>query len=217
MPFQLIIREEAHLDAKQIALKIILTFAYILKKLSAILLLALFIFNLFGYRIVFCYLQQQSDRQFEASIDKEDYNETDLITIKIPLSLPYQTDWKDFERVNGEVNFNGKIYKYVKRKVYNDELILLCLPDESKMRLENAKVEFFRCTNDLQQNSSSKKSDNSSSNNLKNIVSDFEKLNTEKINFLNPQKINYSFAQNISSFLSRANSLPERPPELFYT
>ncbi len=129
----------------------------ILKKSIAIFFLALFLFNLIGYKSLFYYLQQQSDEQFRASLDKNDYNAQDLITIKIPLSVPYQVESKDFERVDGEINLDGKIYKYVKRKISNGDLILLCLPDQNKMRLQTAKDDFFKFANDLQQNSSSKK------------------------------------------------------------
>jgi hypothetical protein len=90
-----------------------------------------------GYRLWYYFEQQRSDKNFEALLDKEQYNDAELITIKMPLLLPYQSDTKDFERVSGEVNFNGKIYKYVKRKIENGEFVLMCLPDKNKMQIEN--------------------------------------------------------------------------------
>ncbi|HKG69981.1 MAG TPA: hypothetical protein VKA92_14000, partial [Segetibacter sp.] len=123
-----------------------------MKKLSAIFLIALFLFNLFGYRILFNYEQQQSDVRLEASLDKQDYNDADLVTIKVPLSLPYVNNQQNFERVDGEITVNGKILKYVKRKIADGNLILLCLPNDHKMRIESAKEEFFKYTNDLVQN-----------------------------------------------------------------
>ncbi|MGI8952758.1 MAG: hypothetical protein ACR2FN_14375 [Chitinophagaceae bacterium] len=185
-----------------------------LKKLSAILLFALLLFNLAGYRIWFYYAQMQSDQQLETSFDNNNYNENDLIAIKIPLVLPYQTNWKDFERVNGEVTLNGKIYKYVKRKLYDGELILLCLPDENKMRLQTARDDFFKFANDLQQNSSSKKSGNPSAGNFKNIISDFDKQFNEAITSSFIENIEYCLPQNIHSLISRAHSSPEQPPEI---
>ncbi len=127
-----------------------------LKKLSAILLLGLFLFNAAGYRVWFYYAQQQADIQMIASLDQDEYNAADLITIKIPINLPYQSNWKEFERVDGEVNIEGKIYKYVKRKVQDGELVLLCLPDKNKTRLTTAKDEFFKYANNLVQHNSSK-------------------------------------------------------------
>ena len=73
--------------------------------------------NLAGYKVLFHFLQQRADSQLQASLDKQQYNEQDLVTIKVPLSLPYQTNWKEFERVDGEIKLDGKIYKYVKNNL----------------------------------------------------------------------------------------------------
>jgi hypothetical protein len=63
-----------------------------------------------GYRAWYYFTQIQSDISLQASLNNDEYNEADLITIKIPLSLPYQTDSKDFQRIAGELTFKGKIY-----------------------------------------------------------------------------------------------------------
>ncbi len=63
--------------------------------------------------------------------------------------MPYQTNGSGFERVDGKVEFDGKIYKYVKRKICDGELILLCLPDEQSKKIETVKSDFFRTTNDV--------------------------------------------------------------------
>jgi len=113
------------------------------------LFLTLFLFNLIGYKCWFHYLQQKDRHFFEASLDKDDYNEKDLITFKISLSMPYQTGWRDFERVDGEIAIDGIIYKYVKRKVEDGQLILLCIPYYKKMTLVKAAAEFGNRGNDL--------------------------------------------------------------------
>lgn len=120
-------------------------------------MLALFVFNTVGYKLWFYVAQQKSNQQLELAFDKNDYNSSELITIKVPLSLPYMSNQTSFERVDGEINIRGKIYKYVKRKIYNGALVLMCLPDKNKMRLLSAKDEFFKYANNLL-NSSSKKS-----------------------------------------------------------
>lgn len=111
--------------------------------------LALFLFNLIGYKCWFYYLQQKEKVSFEASLDKDNYDEKDLIVFKVPLSNPYQIDQSRFERVDGEINIRGVIYKYVKRKVENGQLILLCLPYYKKMKLAKALTEFSNHGNDL--------------------------------------------------------------------
>src|SRR3954468_10461810 len=89
-----------------------------LKKLAAILLLALFVFNTAAYRLLIEYVQARADAKLEARLDKGYYNKDELITVKVPINLPYQTNWKEFERIDGEMNVNGTVYKYVKRVIY---------------------------------------------------------------------------------------------------
>ena len=128
------------------------------------------LFNSFGYRIIAFVLEQRAGRVAEARFDKNDYDESQLLEINIPFKLPDTTEWKDFERINGEIEVNGKYYKYVKRKVITDSLVLLCLPDYEKSRLESARDKFFELVNGLK-HPTGKKSDASSV--FKGLISDY--------------------------------------------
>ena len=184
-----------------------------MKKLAAILLIALFIFNLFGYRILYYFAQQDSDINLEKALDKDQYSEEDLITIKIPISVPYQVERKDFERFDGEIKLNGKIYKYVKRKVCDGNLVLLCLPDHNKMRLETAKNDLFKNSNDLQ-NPGSKKPGNSKSVSGKNLSNEYnQNLAEYRIAFYDVLN-NFAFPNLATPLSSGLHSSPEQPPEL---
>jgi hypothetical protein len=142
-----------------------------MKRAAAILLLIIFLFNWFGYRLLSDYLQHRSDARLEAQLDQQQYNEASLIEIRVPLNMPYQSISSSYERYDGEIEFNGIHYKYVKRKVENGELVLLCLPNENRMRLQNSRDEFFKLVNDLQHNSQSKNSTPASS--IKNPVTEY--------------------------------------------
>lgn len=187
--------------------------ANVLKKLAAILLIVLFTFNLFGYRILFYVAQRQSDNTIERVLDRNQYDEKDLVTIKIPISVSYQVEQKDFERVDGEVNLNGRIYKFVKRKVCDGNLVLLCLPDQDKMHLQSAKDEVFKYSIDLQ-NSGSKKANNSKSIAGKNLSNDYNQNTTSyNISFDNTVKVS-EFSKEYPLLSSALHSSPEQPPEL---
>ena len=183
-----------------------------MKKLAAILLLLLFLFNLVGYRLWFNYAQQQSDIQLQASLDKHQYNDAELISIKVPLSMPYQTVQSSYERVDGEIKIDGKIYKYVKRRIVNGELELLCLPDQNKMRLQDAKNNFFRTTNDIATNTD-KKSDNTKTNFFKNLTSDYEQqVNLYALSMFAVVKQQYAAAVQYA-LSSTPHTPPGQPPD----
>lgn len=88
-------------------------------------------------------------RHVETKLDREEYAEQDLIELKIPVSLPYQNSQERFERYEGEIEIDGIHYNFVKRRLSNDSIILLCLPNKDKTKLANAKDNFFKQINGL--------------------------------------------------------------------
>jgi len=180
-----------------------------MKKLAAIFFLSLFLFNVIGYRLVFYYAQQKADAATETAFDNNSYSEKDLITIKVPISLPYQTNWKEFERVDGEVTLDGKLYKYVKRKVENGQLVLLCLPDEHKMRLQTARDDFFKLANDLTTSASKKSGSNVSA---PNSLSDYDKQHSEYSISSITSKATYEAPFNQALITVPFHNSPEQPP-----
>jgi hypothetical protein len=121
-----------------------------MRSIGAALLLIMFLFNWFGYRLVIGMLETQANSALEAELDENRYDESQLINIKIPVRyLPYYTNSSDFQRVDGQIEIGGIQYKYVKRRIYHDSLEMLCLPNHTAMQLRTAENEFFRFSNDL--------------------------------------------------------------------
>ncbi len=147
-------------------------FSHIVKRIASILLLSILLFNWGGYRFFMSYLENRSDSRLEASLDQNNYSESDLISIKVATHLPYYASSEKFERIDGEINVKGVNYKYVKRRLYNDTLELLCIPNISKTGIQQAGGNFFRLANDIATNSS-KKSTGDHSHLVKFSVQDF--------------------------------------------
>lgn len=178
------------------------------------MLLGLLLFNWCGYRWVINIVQQQADSKLEAQLDRDEYDEAQLIEIKVPVNMPYQTDWAGFERYDGEIEVNGIHYKYVKRKVQDGQLVLKCIPNHTRQRLESAKEDLFKISNDLQQDNAAKKTGVPHSNLVKSNLGDYE--NTQPIGFaaryeLLPQQLYSLYQPNLVTFLSYVT--PEQPPE----
>ena len=128
-----------------------------MRKLVAIFMFAVFTFNVAGYQLVYNYLSNKSDKNLELALDRNNYRDEELITIKQPTNLPYYNDSKDFQRVNGEVEMDGVKYKYVKCRVYNGFLEMLCIPNKAKMQIEQSKNDYAKVAHDFQQNDTQKK------------------------------------------------------------
>lgn len=182
-----------------------------MKQIATIALLLLLLFNFVGYRLMFSVLQNNADKTLVSKLDNNVYNDADLVTITVPLSMPYLTDSKDFERKDGEITLNGKIYHYVKQKVSQGNLVLMCLPDEQKMNLQTAKNDFLQSQTDLQ-NTSSKKSGESGQV-LKLVISDYDKLQTVSFTSYSSE-VSKSFTCNSIFALQKGSGImPEQPPE----
>ena len=160
------------------------------------------------------YVQQKADSRFEQKIDNNEYDASTLIEVRAPVSLPYQTDWKEFERVSGEISINGMHYKYVERKLEGGEMIYKCIPDEGKARLLNARENFFKLVNDLQ-TQSQEKSGKQPAPSYKAFSFDYcEQLTNWSLDTLN--ELQAPFNQTFSSKTLSAHRLTaEQPPEFF--
>ena len=129
-----------------------------LRQLTAIILLLILLFNVAGYQLVIFTMQSNNAIALEKKLDKKEYADSELISIKTKLNLPYYQSSASFERAYGSVNINGKDYEFVKRRVFNDTLELLCLPDRHKTELNTVKNEIAKSTADHQSSVPDKKS-----------------------------------------------------------
>jgi hypothetical protein len=171
------------------------------------------LFNLCGYRLVIDYLQQRHDVKLTAQLDRAEYADEDLISIKTALSLPYYTATMDFERIDGSIRIDGVEYNYVKRRIINDSLELLCLPNTTKQKLQTIKADFFKISNDLQRPESGKKS----ANLIKSVLLEY----CEALTSFSLQAVRMAKQKHLPSRIQFSSSLfalvQEQPPETILT
>ena len=130
-----------------------------MKKIAAIILLGLLLFNWVGYQLYTAVLQDRADKTLVADLDENNYSPADLILIKVPaIHISSYVNSKEFQRVDGKIEIEGVQYNYVKRRFNEGSLELICIPNRTSTRIQTAKDEFFKLVNDLQPGQS-KKSD----------------------------------------------------------
>ena len=84
-------------------------FSHNVKKIASILLLGILLFNWGGYRFFTNYLENRADTKLEASLNAHEYNESDLISVKVDIDLSDYASSETYERVNGEVTIKGLV------------------------------------------------------------------------------------------------------------
>jgi len=142
------------------------------KKIASIFFLGIFLFNWFGYRLLSTFLENEANAALIVELDNEQYNDEELLSIKLPSNLPYYNNSKHFERMDGEIEINGLHYNYVKFRMYNDTVEYLCIPNQAKSKLSNARDEFYKLVNDLQHPTQSNKTGNSGTG-IKSMLSEY--------------------------------------------
>lgn len=118
-----------------------------MKKATALALLFIFLFNIAGYSVLYWIANRQAAAELAVKLDNGEYSGSQTMTIRVPVSLPYQTD-TDFERVNGEFEYQGQYYKLVKQRVLRDTLQVVVLIDNKKKELAEDFNEYTRSTNE---------------------------------------------------------------------
>jgi hypothetical protein len=111
-----------------------------MKKLIAIMLLFIHVFNIGGQLVFHEYLVYQSDKLFNEEINKNHYNTDDLTEIKIPANMPGIHDWHGYENLDGQVRFANSSYNYVKMKLTRDTIYLMCIPNYETTHLYDQNV-----------------------------------------------------------------------------
>lgn len=110
--------------------------------------LLLLIFYLVGYKIVFLSLHHRADININKAIEQRTYNLENTVTLRIPVSLPYQLFADGFQPVKGEFEYNGAYYNLIKQKLANDTLYIVCVENETRSELNAKQVDFERVSND---------------------------------------------------------------------
>ena len=179
-----------------------------MRKLASIFFLIVLLFNLAGYSFLFQFLMAKADTQAVAQLDETLYNDNDLLEVKMPLNMPYITGSNSFERVDGQLEYGGVHYNYVKRKVSRDTVYILCLPNVSKTRLCKAKAAYGKEAADLPVNKKNSETVKKASLTTEYTCNkDPYKIGTiSTATAINPEVVSAGLPHNL-------RSIPERPPQ----
>ena len=157
-------------------------------------------------------MAMSADKQLETQLDNNDYDESELIELRVPLNVPYQNDNATFERLYGEIEVDGKYYTYVKRKVENGYLVLKCISNSSKEKIKAVSNDFFKMTNGLAPDQQGKKQN--TANFAKNFWSEYDGREANFDLDIHSSLFNNFFPENTSSLADVCLSTPSQPPEL---
>jgi hypothetical protein len=118
-----------------------------LKRIIAIFLVVLLLFNALGFYGLLAGLKYKSTIEMVERLDQQQYSHTETITIAVPFAIPYQQD-SEYSRVDGEIEHNGEFYRLVKQKFEKDTLFIVCIKDHQSKRIKHALADYVKTFTD---------------------------------------------------------------------
>jgi hypothetical protein len=126
-----------------------------LKRLISYSLIFILLLNVMGYYGVFMGLEYTNDRVMFSQFENNEYAESQTVSIKIPMAIPYATDDADFKRVDGKFEHQGETFRLVKQKYSNDTLTVICYKDFKNGRIKEALADYVKTFGDSPQDQQS--------------------------------------------------------------
>lgn len=108
-----------------------------LRRFSSILFLFLMVLNISGYYSFMVMVKGQLTGRILEKIQSGVNEPGGNMIIKMPLSLPYSVDSKEYEPVRGQISYEGVIYQFVKQRLYKDTLYVVCVIDHQTTEANN--------------------------------------------------------------------------------
>lgn len=106
------------------------------------------LFNALGFYGLLQGLRYKSMLDLVQRLDDHQYSVDETVTLKIPITIPYQLDTEDYKRVDGEIEHNGEFYRLVKQKFDRDTLYIVCIKDQTGKRINQALTDYVKTFTD---------------------------------------------------------------------
>jgi hypothetical protein len=111
-----------------------------LKKFIALMMLSVHLLNIGGHVLLHQFMVYKSDRYFTEQTSKGFYNTKDLTEVIIPVNMPGITEWKYYENIHGQIQFNNNNYNYQKMRITRHAIYLMCVPNYETTHLADKNI-----------------------------------------------------------------------------
>ena len=115
-----------------------------MKKIVAIFLLLVLLFNSIGFYGLVFILSHQLERELTTDLESDEYSGHGTVLVKIPCPFPYQVSVDGYQRADGQFESDGETYRLVKQKRVGDTLYVVLLKDYGRAKVDKSVTSFFQ-------------------------------------------------------------------------
>lgn len=91
------------------------------------------------------WFQSRTTARWESRLDHDQFSTSQLVVFKVPATaLPYSNSSPSFQRTDGDLQIGDIHYRYVRKRLYNDSIEFLCIPDGETGRLQKTRNDLLR-------------------------------------------------------------------------
>lgn len=119
-----------------------------MRQITAILLTLVLLLNVLGFYGILEGLNHRNKQQIKQRLDDDRYDKGQTLTLRIPITIPYGTNSVDYERVNGDFEYQGEYYHLVKQRLLNDTLYIVCIKDAQSKKIHQALADYVKSLTD---------------------------------------------------------------------
>lgn len=121
-----------------------------MRNIFSYLFVALILFNVMGYYGLFLGLLYTNNLRADRQLDAEDFAGNPVVTLKIPITVPYAIYSGDgeYKHARGDFEHKGEFYRLVKQRLFQDTLYVVCVKDEKRASINNAFEKYVQTFSD---------------------------------------------------------------------
>lgn len=101
-----------------------------------------------GYYGILVGLQYKNTIEMMAQFDSDTYDTEEASVIKIPFKASGLPDSEIFERVNGDFERNGEVYRLIKQRLYRDTFHIVYIKDKTGTTIKKVLTDYVKTFSD---------------------------------------------------------------------
>lgn len=109
-----------------------------MKRLFAIVILNIFLLNVLGYYGILLQIKENAGEELSEKLDSGMYDSGSTVTFQIPFEFPYGSHSKSYQRVDGQFEKDGVVYRMVEQRAYKEHLYIVCVKDHKSSEINSA-------------------------------------------------------------------------------
>lgn len=120
-----------------------------MKKIFSSVFVGLIFLNVMGYYGLLLGLKYNNARDMISRLNAGLYSSTDTETLKIPFKAPDAFYSEVYERVDGDFEKNGEVYRLVKQRLYRDTFHIVYIKDITGTAIDHAMDDLVQTFSDV--------------------------------------------------------------------